>query len=272
MSIAAAYLVSDGVVFGADSYTTVHRPGPSGLLEVVQLLTHSQKVFEVGEKSRVGICTWGDAGIGKFSHRTIISRLSDTIKKDTTLQEAANKLLEIVKPIAQSEEIRFAGYFLGGWDVQTKEPGCYRIEITKDQHVVTPLTIGLCSFAGNPKYFSRVFYGYDPALRDKLKMELMESLSFSPDSFEAIFDDAFQKAASGLTAIGFNDLPIREAIDFIYSYLHITIKAEKFSYGHPSCGGPIEIGFITTDSYFRWVKHKPFFSAIAEQEGEYNVK
>ncbi len=64
MSIAAAYFVSEGIVLGADSSTTVMISTPEGG-GVVQLLTHSQKVFEVGSNSRLGICTWGAGSIGK---------------------------------------------------------------------------------------------------------------------------------------------------------------------------------------------------------------
>lgn len=88
MTIAASYLVSDGVVFGADSSTTVEVQGTG----VVQLLTHSQKVFEVGTNSRFGVCTWGAGSIGKTSHRTIIAQLADQINNQTTVQEAAEKL------------------------------------------------------------------------------------------------------------------------------------------------------------------------------------
>ncbi len=75
-------------------------------------------------------------------------------------------------------------------------------------------------------------------------------------------------AVSPLLAAGFTDLPIREAIDFIHTYLHITIKAFKFRYGPPICGGPIEIGFISTDRMFRWAIHKDFRRAIYEQKSE----
>ena len=46
----------------------------------------------------------------------------------------------------------------------------------------------------------------------------------------------------------------------------------KFKFGAPVCGGPIEIGFISTDRTFRWAKHKTFTSAIMEQEGDYEIQ
>lgn len=266
MSIAAAYLVSEGVVFGADSSTTVSIGGG-----VVQLLDHSQKVFEVGngKNSRFGVCTWGAGNLGKLSHRTIVARLADNVNSKTTVEEATEKLSDIVAPIVVQENIPFVGYYLGGWDAESHEPSCFRIEFKQKEVNKEPLKLGLCAFSGNPLFFTRVFRGFDPRLKDNLKGELKKSLGSVPDNFDSIFHEVFDRIAAPLLTAGFQDLPIREAIDFVYSYLHITVKAEKFKFGAPTCGGPIEIGFISTDRWFRWVRHKLFDSAITEQEGLY---
>ncbi|MFQ5431000.1 MAG: hypothetical protein ACE5EN_00675 [Nitrospinota bacterium] len=272
MTIAAAYLVSDGVVLGADSSTTVHVSTPQGK-SVVQLLAHSQKVFEVGNNSRFGVCTWGAGSIGKISHRTIIARLADKIKKETSVKEAAEYLINIVEPATKDAGIDFVGYYLGGREPVSHEPACFQIEVNKGKIIFEPLSLGLCSFSGNWKFFGRVFRGYDPQLPENLINELKRNLKSSiSENFDDIFKTAFEKATASLVAAGHKDLPIREAIDFLYSYLHLTLKAVKFSFGPPSCGGPIEVGFITTDRPFRWVRHKPFTSAIIEQEGNYDVK
>lgn len=272
MTIAAAYLVSDGVVLGADSSTTVQIFTPQGA-GVVQLLTHSQKVFEVGQNSRLGLCTWGAGSIGENSHRTIAALLADKLNSEFTIQDAAKELVSIVEPLVKEAKIDFVGYYLGGWNPGSHKPDCYRIEVNKDESKIEPLSLGLCSFSGNPIFFARVFRGYDMRLKDNLKRELKQALVDSvKETFDDIFNNAFEKAAASLITAGFKDLPIREAIDFLYSYLHITLKAEKFKFGPPSCGGPIEVGFISTDRSFRWVRHKPFSSAIIEQEGEYDVR
>jgi hypothetical protein len=91
-------------------------------------------------------------------------------------------------------------------------------------------------------------------------------LGIKDEQLEQVFNRAFQSAVAPLAAVGFPDLPIREAIDFIHTYLHITIKGFKFRVGPPICGGPIEIAFISTDRPFRWVCHKGFERAIYEQE------
>lgn len=268
MTIAAAYLVSDGVVLGADSSTTVQVSYPQGGSGIVQLLTHSQKVFEVGSNSRFGICTWGAGNIGKWSHRTIIARLSDRINEKTTVEDAAKGLVEIVVPLVKESGTDFIGYYLGGWNPESHDPACVKVEINQSGGKVEPLTMGLCSFSGNPIFFGRVFRGFDIRLPDILKAKLRDKINV-PEDFDNIFGSVFEEVARPLATVGYKDLPIREAIDFLYSYLHITVKAEKFKFGPPSCGGPIEVGFISTDRTFRWVKHKPFFSAMEEQKGEY---
>ncbi len=220
----------------------------------------------------MGVCTWGAGSIGNVSHRTIIARLADQIDNATTVKEAAEKLTALVEPVVKVVGIDFVGYYLGGWNKDSHEPTCFHIEIKPTGHNIQPLSLGMCSFSGNPKFFNRVFRGFDPQLLSNLKSELKQAFpKDSLENFDSVFDQAFEKAAVPLITAGFQDLPIREAIDFVYSYLHITLKAEKFKFGPPTCGGPIEIGFITTDRFFRWVRHKPFYSAIIEQGGDYDV-
>lgn len=270
MTIAAAYLVSEGVVLGADSSTmvSVRQPGAAG---VIQLLEHSQKVFEVGQNSRLGVCTWGAGALGDVSHRTVIAQLAEELTDELSVKGAAEKLGNIAKPLVEKHDVDFVGYYLGGWETKTRYPACFKIEVRKDKLDVEPLPLGLCTFSGMPNFFTRVFRGYDRELRDRLREEVKGLFTTSPipENFDAAFDQAFDRAAGPLIAAGHKDLPIREAIDFVYSYLHITVKATKFRFGAPVCGGPIEIGFITTDRFFRWASHKSFVSAILEQEGEF---
>lgn len=268
MTIAAAYLVSEGVVFGTDSTTTISVRTPQGGGGVLQILSHAQKVFEVGENSRFGVCTWGAGSVGDISHRTIIARLADGIRENVTVKDAAEALGEIVGPLVKKAKVEFVGYYLGGWNPTTHEPACYKIEVTQEGKKIDALSLGLCSFSGIPVFFTRVFRGFDPQLRQNLNKEIKSLFPPEklPDDFEKLFEKAFEKATAPLVAAGHKDLPIREAIDFVYTYLHISIKATKFMFGAPASGGPIEIGFVTADRPFRWVRHKSFESAIIEEE------
>ena len=96
MTLAAAYLTSEGVVFGADSTTTVPLD-VDGQVGIGQLLNHAQKVFEIGppKQGRIGLCTWGAGDIAGTSHRTLVARLADQIDDEkTTIDQAVEAFNE----------------------------------------------------------------------------------------------------------------------------------------------------------------------------------
>ncbi len=110
MTIAAAYLTSEGVVLGADSTSSVSNGN-----DVVQLFSYGQKVFEVGEDARLCICTWGMGTLGAVSHRTLVARLAGAIDKDnTTVREAAETFVKLVtEALVVLPTRQFVGYFVG---------------------------------------------------------------------------------------------------------------------------------------------------------------
>ena len=59
MTIAACYLSADGVVFGADSTTTMFVPGPDAS-GTEHHYNFAQKVFQIGESSTLAMTMWGN--------------------------------------------------------------------------------------------------------------------------------------------------------------------------------------------------------------------
>lgn len=277
MTLAAAYLTSEGVVLGADS-TTVVQVAAQGddQPRVGQLLDHAQKVFEVGEPGagRLALCTWGDGSVCGTSHRTVVARLMEAVDDRTTsVEEAVGLLADIVAKAAAdpqdaTQPMSFLGYYLGGWDPGSHEPHCFRVEFNagNDGPKVTGLNIGEASFSGSPEYFNRLFRGFDLRLPQMLFDELHRMNPSVSSDYADELARAFEKVAEKLVLVGYRDLPIREAIDYVHTYLHITIKGAKFRFGPQLVGGPIEIGFVSTDRRFRWVCHKAHSSAVFEQE------
>ena len=76
MTIAACYLSPEGVVLGSDSTSTYQNSGRA------KHYNHGQKLFEVGNRSTVGIVTWGVGGLRFGSYRTLIARLADTLPSE----------------------------------------------------------------------------------------------------------------------------------------------------------------------------------------------
>lgn len=260
MTIAAAYLVSDGVVLGADSATTVALPTPHGQ-NVRQILTHAQKVFEILPNSTMAAVTWGQGGYDSASHRTVLFRLGASLPATATVEQAANQLASIIPGLNPGSQV---GYFIGGIDPATRDPACFMVEFTPGVPVrCNPIAVGDVGFAGCPQFFQRIFYGFDFRVQQIVTEELLSSRQGDA----SVADDckrAFEKAQLSLQLSPFRDLCIREAVDYVYSIIYSTIKGFKFSGLPPICGGPVEVGVVTTDKPFRWVCHKGFESAIDE--------
>jgi len=263
MTIAASYLTSEGVVFGADSATSV---SPRGIPGVLQVFNHAQKIFEIGPKDqgRMALVTWGAGSVGQISHRTIAARLGDKITNETSIGAARDLLKQIVEEIGGSDEF---GYFLGGTDLPSRTSACFQLLFKQGKLAeTTDLYVGQGRFQGAPDLFTRAYHGCDPELLNHIFGELKARIGDRVPDFEEIFNEAAKVAHGKIPHAGLPDLPIREAIDFVHMYLHLTIKGIKFRFGPPICGGPIEIAFISTDRSFRWVRHKSFDTAIFEEE------
>jgi hypothetical protein len=292
LTIAACYLSPEGVVLGADSTTTYGD----------RHYNNSQKLFQVGENSTVGVVTWGLGGLLVRSHRTLFAELDDDLKAipPADMQNLANRwahhywraysdpncgiapFIAHCRALAarppydpgnptpppnarsQAEEEQFqtlrisliAGFCVAGRVLPSREPHVFEIiadPLLTAAPVPTKYGHGYW-FWGAPKMFQRLIHGCD----DDLKGGILASGHWTgtvQDLNALIAKNALSHPAT---------VPIRDAIDFIHASIFSTIKAFKFSSLAPICGGPIEVAVITTDRNFRWVRHKPWDTAITE--------
>lgn len=287
MTIAAAFLTSEGVVLGADSTLTAGwAPDPALVLAgLAQHFDHGQKVFQIGPEvgGRFGLCFYGLGRVGLSSQRTIAARVTDRLRDHSNVEHARDALVAVV-----GEEIERAaragvpastdqfGYFVGGWDPDTHEPGCFDLFFEGSGALVRNdrMSVGQGRFEGAPYMYDRVFKGMDQKTAEAIAVALDafftkmmgQQVPGLKDGMRSIVDTAVSSGAGQGLGWGYMDMPIREAIDYVHMYLHLTVKSFKFRRGAPICGGPIEIAFITTDRPFRWALHKPFESAVFQEE------
>jgi hypothetical protein len=289
------YVAPEGVVLGADSTASTSSPGR------FHFFNHNQKLFEIGQGNSLGLLTWGLGGFNDISIRTLVARLADnleskpvktvkgvadrwatmlwqTYSKAFSAQIArANALLKKTpydpdssppdpKMRTEDEEKEldslstrfFMGFCIAGYRLPGRKPEAYTIEVDptcKGGPKVARVDSGM-GFWGAPNFIYRLIAGID----QRLVQELLESGHWKSTPKELI--ELVRK--HNLNVPG--NLPIRDAIDFVYSSIHSTIKSLKFSRFNQVCGGPIEIAVITTDRRFRWVRHKPWHAAIIEGE------
>lgn len=285
MTIAACYLSAEGVVFGADSTSTMFVAAPAGPGGSPHHYNFAQKIFQVGDHGSLGITMWGLGNLFQVSYRTLIARFADQLAAQPagTPQELADRWASyfwteyttsyapiyqrvqalIAQPTRTPDEERelvaartFSGGFcLGGYLLPDRTP--FAFEILYDPTYTTSgpvraLQVGSSNFWGCPNLIERLIYGIDEglfaAIRDSGKwtgtpQELVELVA--PHRLSQPFD-----------------LPIREAIDWVFTSIYTTNQAMKFSHLPPVCGGPVEVAVISTDRPFRWVRHKRLDAAI----------
>ena len=288
MTIAACHLSREGVVLGADSATTLSGPHVGTCH-----LDHAQKLFEVGPPgSTIGLVTWGQGFIGAESHRTIAATIGHEHLKAPfgSVQDMAEKLAKDLWSrfaAAYSAEIAEAQNLMAKFATSTNTPE----ELEKLENLLQRCTGGYCLagrvepfgqchayeilwgplqtkcnfrelqgespiFWGVPQIMQRLLYGFDNALM----ADILASGKWSGNEKDLIDIVAKHQLISPRL------LPIREAIDWVHTVIHTTIRGTKFANWPHWCGGPVEIAAITTDRQFRWVRHKELDSAIITAE------
>lgn len=94
MTIAACYVSSEGVVFGADSTATMFVSGiGSGAPGAEHHFNYAQKIFEVGQDSTLGMTMWGLGGLPHASHRTLIAQWADSL-----VSQGAQSMAQVAMP------------------------------------------------------------------------------------------------------------------------------------------------------------------------------
>ena len=284
------YLLSEGVVLGADSTSSITTGS-------FHYFNHNQKLFEIGQNSTLAIVTWGLGNLESQSHRTIIADFADSLQANppSNVKEVADRYADYFYSIysidgyldmyseldkkttwdasvpastsmrtEQEQEVYDAltcglvgGLCIGGRAGASRKPEAFEMlfEPLKGRPTVQPIPMGQYRFWGVPNMADRLICGADGPTRDTIvNSPFWHGTRADIDTLLATHH------------LHHPPLPIRDAIDFVHMCIHSTIKALKFSVFSQVCGGPIEICAITTDRPFRWVKHKLWDAALREGE------
>jgi hypothetical protein len=284
MTIAACYVSKEGVVLGADSTTTYSFPNNS-----FRHYNNAQKIFEIGELgSSLALVTWGMGGLPERSYRQLAAELSDDLisheppnvvdvadrwnqrfwteysaqlaqqlQRVRDLEANSNKTPVESKELERLLQNLFVGFCIGGHVRQDRSPMAYEL-LYSPANTAPPAPTAVVRnqplFWGVPNMMDRLLSGID--------RQVFDAIRTSPHwlGSQADLENIIRPHVLNLQL----ELPLREAIDWIFSSLFITIKALKFSSVPPFCGGPIEVATITADRRFRWVCHKGLDQALSD--------
>lgn len=297
MTIAACYISPEGIVLGADSTSTY--AGQTGQ----HYYNHAQKLFELSNEPGTGTLaavTWGLGGLQVSSHRTLLSQLSDDLKKSPpkSVADVADRWSTQFWTAYSDPNCPISPFIAACKALQAKQP--YNPSVSPNPQMRTKadedtfnelsmtLLVGFCiggyvSSDRMPAAFEVVFR---PSLTSKpvpVQRPLGAGFWGAPNMIQRLImggDDGLKEsvmksgkwigtrpeldALVSQHALAHPIVPIRDAIDFVHACIYSTIKAFKFSNLSQICGGPIELAVITTDRPFRWVRHKEFDAAIAD--------
>mgnify|MGYP001033347178 CR=1 FL=1 len=290
MTIAVLHLSPEGAVIGADSTSSVLNANG------MHFFDFNQKVFEIGENSTFGLLTWGLGGLGSTSYRTIIANLADDLDTNppVSVSDVAQRWIDrfwtaysSFDPVKRVNQLNNKlPHNSGGSDQH--EAARTRDEETEYDGLKRGLLVGFCitGYALPDRKIEAAFMSFDPLLaKPQLEVRghegsqwwgvpnIIDRLVYGADinlinaiarcgKWQGTPEEVFEIVAAQTLSPG--SLPIRDAIDYVYSSIHCTIKAMKFSNMPQVCGGPIEIAVITSDRNFRWVRHKPWDAAITD--------
>lgn len=284
MTIAVMLKVNDGIVLASDSATTLTMTQVDGHTEVANIYNNANKVFNLHKGLPVGAMTWGLGNIGPASIATLSKDLRVEFQSGSasgspaaldvsayTMDEVVDRARKfmyearyrdavesVYRPVREDEQPPGLGFLVAGYAAGSNSPAVHVLEMSPGEPnqftEVLPGDTG-AAWWGQPEAIARILNGMSLATPQALL-----NLDIGLDAAGAV----------GLTADLRNQLapqivqpamPIQDAIDLAEFLVHLTIQFVRFSPGHPTVGGPIEIATITKHEGFRWVRRKHFFDA-----------
>lgn len=261
--------VFDGVVFAADSATTL--PLPSG---THQVYNNANKIFHLHRTHPIAAATWGMGAIGGASIATLAKELRRRFRGDDpahvdwkldsnySVRDIAERVVEFVFDELYSPLVTSGQWPRGdlGFAIVGFAPGERKAEIWTiaiDDPSIRPIPaleaggdqFGWGAYAIRDASV-RLFNGHDPSLPDALKAVT------NPAEHPAI--DAVIQSANREVAIA--AMPIADAIELARFLAAVTVGYARFIPGPDVVGGPIEVACITRFEGFKWVSRKHYYS------------
>jgi len=256
MSIVACVKVYDGIVLGADSASQITGQDPQGRMGVLKVYENARKLFRFLD-FKVGILSYGIGNIGKKFIDTLLREFKRESREQRSFDPADYNVRGIAQglydffiakyneqfqpiPDAQRPPLGFyvAGYSSGSTDGEELE---FLIPRANGLKEVRPANAFGASWRGAGIPFTRLYYGFDPRVNDKL--------------IEAgVNENTIKQACDPFKAqVIYDGMPVSEAVKFVEFILKTTIGLVSFEVGAPVCSEPIHIGVINSETGFQWV-------------------
>ena len=282
MTIALAINVGDSLVFASDSATTQTIATPSGTAATRNIWNRATTIFNLRKGLPIGAMTWGKATVGTRSISTMAKDLRLRLsggspahadwELDTstyTIGEVADRVRQyFYDDLPDPRPTGGLGLMIGGYSAQSDDAEWYTLLINDNgTSCEGPAEqgpageVGAATF-GQPEAFARLVNGTSLDLPQALI-----NLGVAPGDAPA-----YTKAIQSQVArpVVFGGMPVGEVIDLAKFLVDATINFVRFSPGHATVGGPIEVAAITKHEGFKWVQRKHHFPASLNRPEEHS--
>ncbi|MDQ3413210.1 MAG: hypothetical protein M3509_13945, partial [Chloroflexota bacterium] len=231
MTIALSIKVNDGLVFAADSASTMAIVDTSGNVSgVAAVYNNANKVFNLRKGLPIGAMTWGLGSIGVESIETLVKDLRVELTEDGTsaqtlpidrhaytIQEVASRLFSFIyedryKPLYpdRTKLNPAMGFIVGGYSAGRRRAEEFRLEIDEVGNCNGPVEIypgevGAITWHGEPEAIFRLIPGFGTRLPEVLEHSLGVPAHQIPQVINVLINE--------LSAPIFNAaMPIQDAI------------------------------------------------------------
>lgn len=276
MTITVAVSVLDSLVFASDSATTQQATMPDGHADTINIWNSANKIFNLRKAWPVGAMTWGQATMNNRSIPTLAkelrSRLSgeDSDHRDWALDRETytiRQVAERAKEFFHGEHYQKdgqgpLGFAVGGYSAGSDIAEVFLIRMDGDgceDPEALDSSQPFIFWEGQPEAVNRLVYGVSARLPAALVQ-----LGVPQGQAPAYAEQIGQMTGLPLT---FPGMPIGEVIDLAHFLVDATIKFVRFTPGHPTVGGPIEIAAMTRHEGFKWIQRKHHFPRDLNVEG-----
>lgn len=261
MTIVVALKVGDGLVFGADSASTLMAgDGYRNSYFNAEKLTH------VARKLPVGALTFGLGGLGNRS----ISSLANDLRQrllgsdpdwclDSTnfdVEQVVQRFKrfyydELYQPAyAGAEQAPGMGFLIGGYSSGKDSAEVWRLDLggrgCETTQVIRAEDPWDCVWDGQPEAIQRILFGYS----SQIEQRLMEAGLPQEDA---------QRLLASMEPMINGAMPIQDAIDLVHYFIEVTCGYVRFTPGHATVAKPIDLAAITKHNGFKWVARKHYY-------------
>jgi hypothetical protein len=273
MTVCVAACVYDGIVFGADSATSIVERTAEGRSIVSNVYNHGNKVFNLRKGFPICAMTAGMGSIGGAPIHALSKDLRKLLStegtdyhlnpENYTIQEIATKARNFFfenKYKGMGAELpapHIFSYWIGGFSSRVEAHELWRITIedgicAEPMQMCRPGDIGIwCD--GQPDPIYRLLKGFDHSLWNALRDAGVEE-----KELPGLMDMIHERTGRPLLHPA---MPIQDAIDLVDFLVDVTKRYYRFLPQADTVGGDTDIAVVTRHENFKWIRRKHFYAA-----------